>query len=313
MEKGLVIKSTGSWYTVKIEDGALLECKIKGKFRLEGARFTNPVAVGDRVTLRPEPTTGYGVIKEILPRKNYIIRRASNLSRQYQIIAANIDQALLVITLISPETPFEFIDRFLASAEAYRIPVQLIINKMDLYDAKMQKEVDELKEMYEQIGYPCLKTTVLHGENIEAFRFLLKNKINVISGKSGTGKSSLINAADPALEIKTEDVSHYHKTGKHTTTYAEMHPLVFGGYIIDTPGIKGFGVIDMEREEIYHFFPEIFRLSGECQYYNCLHINEPNCAVIKALKNGTISPSRYKSYRNLLEKQDKKYRRKREK
>ncbi len=309
MEKGLVIKSTGSWHTVKKEDGTLLECKIKGTFRLQGARMTNPVAVGDHVTIDPEPAGKQGVIQEILPRKNYIIRRASNLSRQYQIIAANIDQALLVITLASPETPFEFIDRFLASAEAYRIPVHLIINKMDLYNEDLQKQVDQLKQMYEQIGYPCLETSVVKGQNIEAFRTLLKDNVNVISGKSGVGKSSLINAVDPELQIKTEGVSSYHKTGKHTTTYTEMHPLVFGGYVIDTPGIKGFGVIDMEREEIYHFFPEIFRFSKGCKYYNCLHINEPNCAVIEALKSGKISPSRYKSYRSLLENQDKKYRR----
>jgi len=309
LEKGLVIKSTGSWYTVKKEDGTQLECKIKGIFRLEGTRTTNPVAVGDRVMIHSERTGGHGVINEILPRKNYIIRRSSNLSRKYQIIAANIDQALLVITRVAPETPFEFIDRFLASAEAYRIPVTLIINKMDLYNEGMQKEVAQWKQMYEQIGYPCLETSVVKGKNIETFRNLLKDKINVISGKSGVGKSSLINAVDPELQIKTEEVSSHHKTGKHTTTFAEMHPLVFGGYVIDTPGIKGFGVIDMEREEIYHFFPEIFRLSSDCQYYNCLHINEPNCAVIKALKSGKISPSRYKSYRSLLENQDSKYRR----
>ncbi len=309
MEKGLVIKSTGSWYTVKKEDGTQLECKIKGIFRLEGTRTTNPVAVGDRVMIHSERTGGHGVINEILPRKNYIIRRSSNLSRKYQIIAANIDQALLVITRVAPETPFEFIDRFLASAEAYRIPVTLIINKMDLYNEGMQKEVAQWKQMYEQIGYPCLETSVVKGKNIETFRNLLKDKINVISGKSGVGKSSLINAVDPELQIKTEEVSSHHKTGKHTTTFAEMHPLVFGGYVIDTPGIKGFGVIDMEREEIYHFFPEIFRFSKGCKYYNCLHINEPNCAVIEALKSGKISPSRYKSYLSLLENQDKKYRR----
>ncbi len=309
MKKGLVIKSTGSWYTVKAEDGTLLECKIKGTFRLRGTRMTNPVAVGDHVTIDSESSGKQGLIKEVMPRKNYIIRRASNLSREYQIIAANIDQALLVVTLVSPETPLEFIDRFLASAEAYRIPVHLIINKMDLYDTKMLKEVDHLTNIYEQIGYPCLKTSIVQSDNIEPFRNLLKDKINVISGKSGVGKSSLINAVDPELQIKTEDVSSYHQTGKHTTTYSEMHPLIFGGYVIDTPGIKGFGVIDMERDEIYHFFPEIFRLSSGCQYYNCLHINEPNCAVIKALKKGTLSPSRYKSYRSLLEKKDKKYRR----
>jgi ribosome biogenesis GTPase len=309
LEKGLVIKSTGSWYTVKKDDGNLLDCKIKGTFRLQGTRTTNPVAVGDHVKIDAESRGDYGVIKEILPRKNYIIRKSSNLSRQYQIIAANIDQALLVITLTSPETPFRFIDRFLASAEAYRIPVNLIINKIDLYDAGMRKEVTQLKEMYEQIGYPCLETSVVKGKNIGPFRQLLKDKVNVISGKSGVGKSSLINAVDPELQIKTEDVSTYHKTGKHTTAYAEMHPLVFGGYVIDTPGIKGFGVIDMDREEIYHFFPEIFRFSRDCQYYNCLHTNEPNCAVIKALESGKISPSRYKSYRSLLDDQDKKYRR----
>lgn len=312
MEKGLVIKSTGSWYTVKKEDGTQLECKIKGTFRLEGKRTTNPVAVGDKVTVRSEPTGGYGVINEILPRKNYIIRRASNLSREYQIIAANIDKALLVVTLVFPETPFEFIDRFLASAEAYRIPVHLIINKMDLYDEEMQKVAGQLMKMYEQIGYPCLETSVVQGKNIDSFRHLLKDKINVISGKSGTGKSSLINAADPELQLKTDDVSTYHKTGKHTTTFAEMHPLVFGGYVIDTPGLKGFGVIDMEREEIYHFFPEIFRYSKGCKYYNCLHTTEPNCAVIRALKDGEISPSRYKSYISLLEDRDQKYRRPRE-
>lgn len=309
MKKGLVIKSTGSWYSVKIEDGTILDCKIKGTFRLKETRTTNPVAVGDRVKINLEPGGDHGVITEILSRKNYIIRRSSNLSRQSQIIAANIDQAILVITLASPETPFQFIDRFLASAEAYRIPVNIVINKMDLYDPDMLKKVSQLKQMYDEIGYPCLETSVWMGKNIEEFRKLLKDRVNVIAGKSGVGKSSLINAADQGLNIRTERISGYHRTGRHTTTFAEMHPLVFGGYVIDTPGVKGFGVIDMVREEIYHFFPEIFRYSKKCQYYNCLHTHEPNCAVIKALNSGKISSSRYESYLSLMKGQDKKYRR----
>ena len=305
----MVIKSTGSWYRVKREDGTILDCKIKGKFRLKGSRTTNPVAVGDRVTIVPEPTGDHGVITEILPRKNYIKRKASNLSKESQIIAANIDQAILVITLVSPETPFQFIDRFLATAEAYRIPVHIVINKMDLYDPDMLEQVVQIKKMYDGIGYPCLETSVLKDKNIEDFRNLLTARVNVIAGKSGVGKSSLINAADPGLNIRTEQVSVYHQAGKHTTTFAEMHPLAFGGYIIDTPGIKGFGMIDMDKEEIYHFFPEIFRYSRQCQYYNCLHTHEPNCAVKKALDSGKISPSRYESYLSLLKNQDEKYRR----
>jgi len=305
----LVIKSTGSWYRVKREDDTILDCKIKGKFRLKGSRTTNPVAVGDRVTIVLEPTGDYGVITEILPRKNYIKRKASNLSKESQIIAANIDQAILVITLVSPETPFQFIDRFLATAEAYRIPVHIVINKMDLYDPDMLEQVVQIKQMYDGIGYPCLETSVLKDKNIESFRNLLTDRVNVIAGKSGVGKSSLINAADPVLNIRTEQVSGYHQTGKHTTTFAEMYPLAFGGYIIDTPGIKGFGMIDMDKEEIYHFFPEIFRYSRQCQYYNCLHTHEPNCAVKKALDSGKISPSRYESYLRLVKNQDEKYRR----
>ena len=271
--------------------------------------MTNPVAVGDRVTISLESGGKHGVITEIQPRKNYIIRKSSNLSYQSQIIAANIDQAILVITLVAPETPFQFIDRFLVSAEAYRIPVVIVINKQDLYKAKILSRACQLREMYETIGYPCLETSVPDGRNLDKFKTLLKGKVNVVSGKSGTGKSSLINSADPGLQIRTESISNYHRTGKHTTTFAEMHPLKFGGYVIDTPGIKGFGMIDMDREEIYHFFPEIFKLSENCQYYNCLHTKEPNCAVKQGLETGEVYPSRYKSYLSLIESQGKKYRR----
>lgn len=309
MEKGLVIKSTGSWYTVRTIDGTYLDCKIKGKFRIKGIRSTNPVSVGDWVIFTRKTEDNSAVINEICDRKNYIIRKSPNLSRYSQVIAANVDQAFLIITVAFPETSFEFVDRFLVSAEAYRIPVVIIINKIDLYGKEIQERMNEFISVYEAIGYPCLKTSATERINIDLFRNALKNRVNVISGKSGVGKSSLVNAVDPQLKLKTKEISNYHLLGKHTTTFSEMHELAFNGYIIDTPGIKAFGMIDMDREEIYHFFPEIFRLSENCQYYNCLHIHEPNCAVKAGLSNGRISASRYKSYLSLLDNRNQKYRR----
>jgi ribosome biogenesis GTPase len=308
VEKGLVIKSTGSWYSVRRENGTILECKLRGAFRLKETGMTNPVAVGDWVHFLIESDSNNGVITEILSRTNYIIRKSSNLSHQSQIIAANIDQAILVVTLIAPETPLPFIDRFLVSAEAYRIPVFIVFNKWDLYNSKHLEEAQHLINMYSSIGYSCLETSVPDALNLDKFKARLQDKVNVVSGKSGVGKSSLINCVDPGLEVRIKSISQAHRTGKHTTTFAEMHSLSFGGYIIDTPGIKGFGIIDMDREEIYHFFPEIFKHSENCQYYNCLHTHEPNCAVKKAVEARDIYPSRYKSYLSLLESQDKKYR-----
>ncbi len=309
MGKGLIIKSTGSWYSVKLNNGNTINCKIKGKFRIRGSRSTNPVAVGDRVRIFVDEKKQIGVITEIFDRKNYIIRKSSKLSKYSQVIAANVDQAFLIATLVSPETSNEFIDRFLVTAEAYQIPVHIIFNKIDLYSDPMLNTLKDLISIYKKIGYTCYETSALKQINIKKVGKAMKNKINVVSGKSGVGKSTLINAIDTNLNIKTAEISAFHQTGKHTTALAEMHELAFGGYIIDTPGIKAFGVVDMQKDEIYHFFPEIFRLSKDCQYYNCLHTNEPNCAVKKGVENGEISTSRYKSYLNILSDKEGKYRR----
>jgi len=308
MEKGLVIKSTGSWYMVRRDDESVLPCKIKGKFRLKGTQFTNPVAVGDRVYYEMTEDGKSGIITHIQERKNYIIRKSSNFSKEAQIIAANIDKAILVVTIVAPPTTTMFIDRYLASAEAYRIPVLMVFNKTDLYDAAETQQMDREIELYEGIGYPCLKTSVVSKVNIDRLKEEIKDKICLFSGHSGVGKSALVNIMDPSLRVRTGEISDYHRKGKHTTTFPEMYPLSQGGYIIDTPGIKGFGVVDMDREEIFHFFPEIFRKSKECQFYNCLHSREPRCAVREAVTSGLISRSRYQSYLNLLEEEDTKYR-----
>lgn len=284
-----------------------MECKVKGNFRIKDIKSTNPVAVGDRVHFvlnsessnKQEASTGW--ITSIEDRKNYIVRRSPNLSKQSHIIAANIDQAVLVVTLTKPVTTTTFIDRYLASAEAYRIPVLLNFNKTDLYTDKEAEAMNELMALYSGIGYSCMATSARNGEGIEEFKMRLKNKINVINGHSGVGKSTLINLVQPGLSIKTSEISEMHQTGKHTTAYSAMYGLTFGGYIIDTPGIKGFGMLDMEAWEISHYFPEIFKISAHCQYNNCFHTHEPGCAVKEAVENGTIAYSRYISYLGLLE------------
>lgn len=293
---------------MKTDEGKLVECKIKGNFRLKGIRSTNPVAVGDRVQIILNQE-GTAFISEIEDRKNYIIRRSSNLSKQSHILAANLDQCMLIVTVNYPETTTIFIDRFLASAEAYRIPVKLIFNKIDAYDEDDLHYMDSLIHLYTTIGYPCLKVSARTGEGIDAVREELKNKISLFSGHSGVGKSTLINAILPELDIKTGEISTYHNKGMHTTTFSEMFPLPDGGYIIDTPGIKGFGTFDMEEEEIGHYFPEIFKFSADCRFNNCTHRHEPGCAVRQAVEEHYISESRYASYLNMLEdKEEGKYR-----
>lgn len=300
---GLVIKNTGSWYVVKTDDGQLVDCKIKGNFRLKGIRSTNPIAVGDHVHIVMNHE-GTAFIHEIEGRKNYIIRRASNLSKQSHILAANLDQCMLIVTINYPETSTIFIDRFLATAEAYRIPVSIIFNKTDRYDEDETRYLDGLINLYTYIGYPCYKVSALNQTGIEAIRADLANKVTLLSGNSGVGKSTLINAILPDLEVKTGEISDYHNKGMHTTTFSEMFPLPQGGWIIDTPGIKGFGTFDMEEEEVGHYFKEIFEHSANCKYGNCTHRHEPGCAVRQAVEEHLISESRYSSYLNMLEDKD---------
>jgi ribosome biogenesis GTPase len=308
LEKGLVIKSTGSHYRVLYDEGKTVECTIKGKFRVKELRTTNPVAVGDYILFEFEKSNISGVITEVLDRKNYILRKSSNLSKQSQIIAANLDQVFLMITIILPETPVEFIDRFLITAEAYRIPASIIINKTDLYGEGEQSKMLNLISLYSKIGYECFSLSVKDKSGIDALREKMKDKINLISGNSGVGKSTLLNLLNPSLNLKTEEVSDYHKQGKHITTFPEMHRMPFGGFVIDTPGIRGFGMVHMERNEIYHFFPEIFRISRDCRFYNCLHYDEPGCAVRSAVESGQVNPLRYRSYLNILDDENRKYR-----
>ncbi len=306
--KGLVIKNTGSWYLVKTDDGQMVECKIKGNFRLKDIKSTNPIAVGDRVNIITNPE-GTGFINEIEERKNYIVRKSSNLSKQSHILGANLDQSLLVVTVNYPETSTIFIDRFLASAEAYRVPVKLIFNKIDAYSEDELRYLDALIHLYTSIGYPCFKVSAKDNIGIDEVRAELVGKITLFSGHSGVGKSTLINALLPDAKLKTAEISAYHNKGMHTTTFSEMFPVPGGGYIIDTPGIKGFGTFDMEVEEIGHYFKDIFHASADCKYNNCTHRNEPGCAVRKAVENHTISESRYHSYLNMLEdKEEGKYR-----
>jgi ribosome biogenesis GTPase len=307
LKQGIILKSTGSWYTVKTNDGEILPCKIKGKLRTLDLKSTNPVAVGDWVTIEMSDAQT-GVITDINDRKNYLVRKSSNLSKQSHIIAANIDQALLVVTLIFPETSFEFIDRFLAAAEAYRIPVTIVLNKTDLYEETLPDLIKEVHAIYEPIGYKVIETSVVKNRNLDQLKAIMQNNVSVLSGNSGVGKSSLVNAIFPEMQLRTGKISDYHMKGKHTTTFAEMVELPGGGYVVDTPGIKGFGMVHMEREEIYHFFPDIFKYAGQCQYYNCLHIGEPKCAVKEAVEKGLIHPGRYASYQSILEDENSKYR-----
>ena len=305
---GLVIKNTGSWYTVKTDDGRIVESKVKGNFRLKGIRSTTPVAVGDYVDIIIN-AEGTALISAIDDRKNYIIRKASNLSKQSQIIAANLDQALLIITIKQPETSTTFIDRFLAGAEAYRVPVVLVFNKTDLLNDDERRYQQQMVELYETIGYPCIEISAETGMGIDQLQTLLKQKVTLVSGNSGVGKSTLINAIIPHADQRTAEISNAHGTGMHTTTFSEMIELAEGGYLIDTPGIKGFGTFDIEREELTSYFKEIFEFSKDCKFNNCTHTHEPGCAVIQAVENHYISVSRYQSYLNMLEdKDDSKYR-----
>lgn len=308
MEQGVVLKSTGSRYKVLNERGVTLYCNVKGKLRIKQLRTTNPVAVGDNVLFEMGPDSESGIITEVLGRRNYILRKASNLSRQSQIIAANIDQVFLMVTIILPETPVEFIDRFLITAEAYRVPAIIVINKTDLYDDTALEKMNYLESMYSKIGYECIRLSLLDGSAPDSLISKIKNKTTLISGYSGVGKTTLLNILNRELKLKTGEISDYHKQGKHITTFAEMHPMPFGGFVIDTPGIRGFGVVDMEKNEIYHFFREIFIFSKECRFNNCLHLDEPECAVRRAVENGEIDFLRYKSYLNIMDSDDRKYR-----
>lgn len=301
--KGLVVKNTGSWYTVRTDDGQLIESKIKGNFRLKGIRSTNPVAVGDRVELVVNQE-GTAFITAIDDRRNYIIRKSQNLSKQSHIIAANVDQAFLIVTINYPQTSTTFIDRFLASAEAYRVPVILVFNKTDLLDEDERRYQQMMMTLYENIGYQCVAISAEKGTGVEVLESLLQGKTTVLSGNSGVGKSTLINRLVPGANLRTAEISDAHNTGQHTTTFSEMIELSCGGYLIDTPGIKGFGTFDMEPEELTSYFKEIFRFSKDCRFSNCTHTHEPGCAVLQALKNHYIAQSRYQSYLSMMEDKD---------
>ncbi len=299
--RGLVVKNTGSWYVVRADDGAMVNCKIKGNFRLKGLRCTNPVAVGDVVEAEVK-ADGTAMIRAIEPRRNYIIRRASNLSREYQIIASNLDQAVLVVTLVQPVTNTTFIDRFLATAMAYRVPVLLVINKVDLLEDKSDQELlNAVSYLYRSIGYEVQSTSTVTGEGIDGLRLSLAGKTSLFSGNSGVGKSSLINCLIPGAGLRVGDVSQAHHTGMHTTTFSEMLDLPGGGCIIDTPGVKGFGTIDFDRAEVAHYFPEIFEVGKNCRFGNCTHTHEPGCAVLDAVAESRISQSRYASYLSIID------------
>ena len=299
---GLVLKSTGSWYEV-LADGVRYKCRIRGKLRLKGVRSTNPVVVGDWVRFESDEQGGY-VISAIEPRRNYIIRRASNLSKESHIIASNIDQALLVVTLFSPETAMEFVDRFLVTCEAYKVPVTILLAKIDL--ARQHPEaVEEFYSIYEKAGYRIIEISATEGEGVDEVRELLHGKTTLLSGNSGVGKSTLVAAVEPGLDIKTGEISQSHHKGKHTTTFSTMYPLAEGGYIIDTPGIKGFGLIDIDDAELAHYFPEMMRYLPDCRFYNCSHTHEPGCAVVEAVKRGEIAYPRYESYLKIMDEDDK--------
>ena len=302
--KGLVLKSTGSWYVVRTENGGLLRARLRGKFKTKGLKLSNPVAVGDRVTLEPEGEEGSAVITEIAPRTNHIIRKSIHKTAHAHIIASNLDQAFLVVTLVSPRTSFGFIDRFLVTAEAYHIPVTLLFNKIDLYDEDTLKYQERVRKMYRQIGYESVACSAAEGTGIEEIQQLLDKKVTLFSGHSGVGKSTLVNALVPDLDLKTTEISAYSDKGVHTTTFAEMFEIGPETYLIDTPGIKELGVVDMPKEEVSHYFPEMRDLLQKCKFNNCLHVKEPGCAVREAVEAGKISLTRYDSYKSILEDED---------
>lgn len=312
---GLVIRNTGSWYTVQTDDGQLLDCKVKGNFRLKGIRSTNPVAVGDRVSVIPQADQAgghgdgaevnrAGLITDIVERRNYVIRKASNLSKQSHIIAANVDVALLVVTLAHPETSTTFIDRFLASTEAYRVPVTLVFNKVDLLDAEELRLLDAVTALYESLHYPCLRLSAQTGEGMDTLLQHIAGKTCLLSGNSGVGKSTLLNRLVPEAHARTAELSSAHDAGQHTTTFSQLYWVAGGGALIDTPGIKGFGTFDMERSEVGHYFREIFQTGRDCRYGDCTHTHEPGCAVLQALHEQRIALSRYQSYLSILEDKD---------
>ncbi|MCK5765067.1 MAG: ribosome small subunit-dependent GTPase A [Bacteroidales bacterium] len=298
--KGIVTKSTGSWYSVLKPDGTFIECRLKGKFKVLGIKTTNPLAVGDHVVFRVLREEGTGVITQILPRKNYIIRKATKLSKQSHILAANLDQAIIIVTLAEPRTSTGFIDRFLITAEAYHIPAVIIFNKIDLYNDGKMEELSTLKKVYEAAGYPCYAVSALTGENTGDVIELLKDKVSLLAGHSGVGKSALINTLEPGLDLKTKPISRAHKKGVHTTTFAMMFRLSFGGFIIDTPGIKEFGLYDLDRKTLSERYPELRALMHACKYTNCTHLHEPGCAVKEAVENGEISMIRYDGYLRIM-------------
>lgn len=303
--QGLILKSTGKWYNIALDGGKIIKATIRGKLRIEGLKTTNPIAAGDRVEIIKGESNGNNneedySIQSILPRVNYIVRKSTNLSKQMQILAANVDHAYLVVTLKSPVTQIAFIDRFLVSAESFRIPTSILFNKVDLFGEEEQLLLEGLTAIYRKIGYECHPISAQNEADVAFLRAAIKDKQVMISGNSGVGKTTLVNSLDPTLDLRTGEISTFHEQGKHTTTFAEMHQLQTGGYIIDTPGIRAFGVIDLEKEHYAHYFPEMRELIGACRFHNCLHLNEPHCAVKAAVETEGISPSRYQSYVQLM-------------
>jgi ribosome biogenesis GTPase len=313
LQRGTVLKSTGKWYIVELMDGDIVDCRIRGKIRLDELRTTNPIAAGDQVVISNErDEEGKAVIVSVEVRKNYIARKSTNLSKQSQILAANVDRAYLMVTLKSPVTHLAFIDRFLVSAESFRVPVSILFNKVDTYTEEELFYTDALMDLYTTIGYPCHKISAENSWNILFLREEINNIQVMISGHSGVGKTTLINRLDPSLTLRTGEISDYHQQGQHTTTFAEMHKLQSGGYIIDTPGIRAFGIVDLDKEVISHYFPEMRSLLGTCKYHNCLHLNEPNCNIKKSIDDGIISKSRYQSYFQLMMEDENEVHRKKE-